>query len=56
MNAAEETFICLKCGRICSLATGEPTGEMIFDDHARDKIACKLCKDEMDRETWSVRR
>ncbi len=52
----EETFICIKCGKICSLLTGEPTGDMVFDDHARDKIACKLCKDEMDRETWSVRR
>lgn len=52
----EETFICLKCGRICSLLTGEPTGKMVFDDHARDKLACQACKDEMDRETWSVRR
>lgn len=50
-----EKMICLRCGRVFSVLTGEHLGEQVYDEHARDKLICSPCKAELDKETWDAR-
>ncbi len=49
-----ERMICLRCGRLFSVLTGEHLGEQVYDEHARDKLICDPCKKEIDLATWDA--
>lgn len=50
----DKQIICRRCGRFADPETRRRTGNMVFDEHARGKILCQDCTEELEKEQWGA--